>query len=67
MKLSILLSFCAGASFLWAHHSLTAEYDQKKPVTLNGTLTKLDWRNPPSAGTISSWASAATSGLLGVG
>ena len=35
-----------GASFVWAHHSLTAEYDQKKPVTLNGTLTKLDWRNP---------------------
>jgi hypothetical protein len=39
------LAFC-GASALWGHHSLTAEYDQKKPVSLNGTLTKLDWRNP---------------------
>jgi hypothetical protein len=35
-----------GVSGLWAHHSLTAEYDQKKPVSLDGTLTKLDWRNP---------------------
>jgi hypothetical protein len=39
------LALC-GASVLWGHHSLTAEYDQKKPVSLNGTLTKLDWRNP---------------------
>ena len=50
MKYSrFMLSLCFslfGASFLWAHHSLTAEYDQKKPVTLEGTLTKLDWRNP---------------------
>src|SRR6516162_4497886 len=50
MKYSrFMLSLCLGlfgASFLLAHHSLTAEYDQKKPVTLEGTLTKLDWRNP---------------------
>ena len=36
----------AGGTSLWAHHSLAAEYDQKKNVTLTGTLTKLDWRNP---------------------
>src|ERR1035438_2602017 len=35
-----------GASSLWAHHSLAAEYDQKKHVQLAGTVTKLDWRNP---------------------
>jgi hypothetical protein len=35
-----------GSTSLWAHHSLAAEYDQKKPVSLTGTLTKLDWRNP---------------------
>jgi len=35
-----------GGTSLWAHHSLAAEYDQKKPVSLTGTLTKLDWRNP---------------------
>ena len=31
---------------LWAHHAFEAEYDQKKPVSLSGTVTKLDWRNP---------------------
>jgi hypothetical protein len=35
-----------GTAALWGHHSLAAEYDQKKPVSLNGTVTKLDWRNP---------------------
>jgi hypothetical protein len=35
-----------GATSLWAHHSLAAEYDQKKHVSLTGTVTKLDWRNP---------------------
>jgi len=41
--------FCLGSfglTSLWAHHSLAAEFDQKKPVSLTGTLTKLDWRNP---------------------
>ena len=35
-----------GGTALWAHHSLAAEYDQSKPVTLHGTLTSVDWRNP---------------------
>ncbi len=30
----------------FAHHSLAAEYDEKKPVTLKGTVTKFDWTNP---------------------
>src|SRR5665213_2046004 len=29
-----------------AHHSFSAEYDVDKPITLKGTLTKLDWVNP---------------------
>ena len=48
-KSLILLTLCLGllgGTSLWAHHSLAAEFDQKKPVTLSGTLTKLDWRNP---------------------
>ena len=31
---------------LMAHHSFAAEYDSKKPVTLKGTVTKVDWTNP---------------------
>ena len=29
-----------------AHHSFAAEYDRDKPVTLVGTVTKVEWMNP---------------------
>jgi hypothetical protein len=29
-----------------AHHSFDAEYDSKKPITITGYVTKLDWVNP---------------------
>ena len=31
-----------------AHHSFAAEFDAKKPVTLTGTVTKMEWINPHS-------------------
>ena len=30
----------------WAHHNMSANFDISNRVTLTGTLTKLDWRNP---------------------
>lgn len=42
-----LVAVMAGCSApLWAHHSMAAEYDQKKPVTLKGAVVKFDWTNP---------------------
>src|SRR5580658_1753906 len=29
-----------------AHHSFAAEYDAKKPITLKGTVSKVEWTNP---------------------
>jgi hypothetical protein len=31
---------------LWAHHGLTAIFDNSKKLTLTGTLTEVDWQNP---------------------
>jgi hypothetical protein len=48
-KLALLV---AGAGLLlaavpmWAHHAFAAEFDAKKPVKLEGTVTKMEWINP---------------------
>jgi len=50
---------------LVAHHSFSAEYDSKKPVTLKGIVTKVEWMNPhvyfyldvtDESGNITNWA-----------
>jgi hypothetical protein len=55
--------FCLSVPAL-AHHSFAAEYDARQPVTLNGTITKVEWVNPHAwlhldvkdgAGKVESW------------
>jgi hypothetical protein len=29
-----------------AHHSFAAQYDRDKPITLKGTINKIEWANP---------------------
>jgi len=31
---------------VFGHHSFAAEFDEKKPITLTGTVTKVEWMNP---------------------
>jgi len=40
--LAIFVAFLATSS-AFAHHSFEAEYDDKKPITLTGTVAKVDW------------------------
>ena len=35
-------------TFLSAHHSVQAEFDLNKPLTMTGVVTKVEWINPHS-------------------
>ena len=39
-------SLAAAAIPVWAHHAFQAEFDQKKPVKLEGKVTGMEWINP---------------------
>ena len=41
-----LMSVSAVPAAALAHHSFAAEFDRHKPVTLKGTVTKVEWQNP---------------------
>jgi hypothetical protein len=44
MKKLVLLAISAAPMF--AHHAFSAEYDASQPITLKGSLTKVEWTNP---------------------
>lgn len=63
------------AAPLNAHHSFAAEFDASKPLTLQGTVTRVDWTNPhvflyvdvaDRSGKVNNWRieSAAPNGLI---
>jgi len=41
-------SLLVGSARLSAHHALSAEFDARKPITLRGTVAKVEWINPHS-------------------
>ena len=70
MKLTVVvmgvgLFFAGTAVSLRAHHAFAAEFDAKKPVHFEGTVTKMEWVNPhvwlhidvkKPDGTVENWA-----------
>ena len=44
--LAALLGLASAAVPVLAHHSFAAEFDRSKPVSLTGTVTKVEWANP---------------------
>lgn len=44
--LALSACFLLEATAAFAHHAAVAEFDMSKEVTLNGTISKVDWINP---------------------
>lgn len=64
-SLLALVGLLMAGMAVWAHHSVQAEFDLNKPITLTGVVTKVEWINPHSylyldvkddSGTLKHWA-----------
>jgi len=46
VQFAVFLGLVLSSAPVLAHHSFAAEFDVKQPVTLKGTVTKVEWTNP---------------------
>ena len=67
--LAASLAVLFGSVAVPAHHSASAAYDTAKKITMKGTVTKVEWKNPhvfyyldvaDDSGTVANWAVEAS-------
>jgi hypothetical protein len=46
ISIASAVAVAIGSAPLYAHHSFAAQFDASKPITLQGAVTKVEWRNP---------------------
>ncbi len=60
-----MITFLASGMPVVAHHAFSNEFDESKPITLEGVVTRIDWQNPhvhyyvdvaQNDGTVVNWA-----------